>query len=391
MIINLKQSSINNQKATMNSVVAPVNGTTGLANIGNTCYMNTCLQIISHTPELNRHLMSLTKLDNSNSPVKQANQQFMLAWIDLCNNLWTGDNRPGHASSINIHQRHTVRERHASSQNGLNPRAFYQAFQKNIKVKKINNGLIGFNPNDVSEFLSLLVDSLHGALSRKVRITISGSATNNTDKIAVSCYETMQSMYSNDYSELLPMFFGVYVSEIVSQASGEMLSFKPDPFFEINLSVPPSAKPVSLHDCLKQHCAGETIEGYMNEKTKQVETIRRHIRFWSLPAILVFSLKRFDAGQKQMVDFPFDIDMSEYAYNYDPTKTNQKKYELYGVCHHLGGARGGHYIATIKHAVTNEWYVFDDETVTKLDQSVEALTNSIVRPSAYCLFYRKCK
>jgi ubiquitin C-terminal hydrolase len=326
---------------------------------------------MSHTPELNHQLSQLKKLDNSNSSVKQANRKLLVAWISLQNQLWTSNEK--------------------DNKNGLCSRAFHQAFQQNIKVKEINNGFVGFNPNDVSEFLSLFVDSLHGALSRKVRITISGAASTKKDKIAVKCYETMQTMYSNDYSEMLPVFFGVYVSEIVSRASGEMLSFKPDPFFEINLSVPsPSSskkETVSLHDCLRQHCAEETIEGYMNEKTKQVETIQRHIRFWSLPTILVFSLKRFDAGQKQMVDFPFDIDMSEYAYNYDPTKTNQKKYELYGVCHHYGGARGGHYVATVKHAVTNEWFVFDDETVTKLNS--DSLEKIIVRPSAYCLFYRK--
>ena len=329
--------------------------------------MNTCLQILSHTPELNHVLTNLKNIHKSDSLIKQANQQLLRGWMDLQTYLWTD-----------------------RAKVSINPRAFHQAFQQNIKVKEINNGFIGFNPNDVSEFLSLIVDSFHGALSRKVRISISGTATTNMDKIAVKCYETMQSMYSNDYSELLPVFFGIYVSEIMSQTSGEILSFKPDPFFEINLSVPDILN-VSLHDCLKQHCAEEIIEGYMNEKTKEKETIQRHIRFWSFPAILVFSLKRF-GRRKQMVDFPFDIDMTEYAYNYDQTKKeNHHRYELYGVCHHYGGARGGHYVATVKHAVTNEWYVFDDETVTKLDQNPQTLAKVIIQPSAYCLFYKKGK
>ena len=37
-------------------------------------------------------------------------------------------------------------------------------------------------------------------------------------------------------------------------------------------------------------------------------------------------------------------------------------YELYGFVDHYGIMGGGHYTATVKHALSNQWYVFDDET-----------------------------
>ena len=35
-------------------------GLTGLANVGNTCYLNSCMQILSHTYELNEFLLKNT-------------------------------------------------------------------------------------------------------------------------------------------------------------------------------------------------------------------------------------------------------------------------------------------------------------------------------------------
>ena len=36
------------------------NGLTGLANVGNSCYLNACMQILSHTYELNEFLNNKT-------------------------------------------------------------------------------------------------------------------------------------------------------------------------------------------------------------------------------------------------------------------------------------------------------------------------------------------
>ena len=46
------------------------NGLTGLANIGNTCYLNSCMQIISHTYELNEFLQWLKKRNHEKIPKK---------------------------------------------------------------------------------------------------------------------------------------------------------------------------------------------------------------------------------------------------------------------------------------------------------------------------------
>ena len=75
----------------------------------------------------------------------------------------------------------------------------------------------------------------------------------------------------------------------------------------------------------------------------------------------------------------FNLDLSKFVEGYGK---DQYKYELYGVCNHSGGTRGGHYTSTIRVNAT-DWYLFNDTNVSKV--SFDGKNNT----SGYCLFYRK--
>jgi ubiquitin carboxyl-terminal hydrolase 8 len=316
------------------------------------------MQVLSHTYELNNFL-------NEESYKKKLQQKYdsalILEWDNLRKLMW-------------------------SSNCIVSPGKFIKTIQKIAQIKEMNL-FTGFSQNDLPEFLLFVIDCFHTSLSREIKMTISGMPENETDKIAIQCFEMIKKMYSKEYSEIWNLFYAVHVSEITDLVSGKQLKITPEPYFMIDLPIPANNKSPSLIDCLEHYVNGEILEGenaWYNEDTKQKTDIRKKIQFWSFPSILVIDLKRFNARNQKnqiLVSFPLeDLDLSKYVIGY---KKNTYKYDLYGVCNHSGGVLGGHYTAYVKNANGN-WYHFNDTSVSEV-----GLHESIVSPKAYCLFYRK--
>jgi len=330
-------------------------GLSGLANLGNTCFINSCLQILSHTYELNNFLNNETYKKKLNNKYDSA---LLIEWDNLRKILWN-------ENCI------------------ISPGKFINTIQKVAKLKKMEI-FTGYSQNDVSEFLLFLIDCFHTSLSREISITISGKPETDTDKIAIKCFEMVKNTYSKDYSEIWNLFYAVNVSEITRVDNGKVLSINPEPFFMVDLPIPPNNKSPSLIDCFNHYVEGEIIENYTDEETKEKIDIRKKILFWSFPNILAIDLKRFNNRfQKNQVyiTFPLDnLDLSDYVIGY---KKEKFKYELYGVCNHSGGVMGGHYTSYVKNS-NGKWYHYNDTSVSEV-----GMNESIVSPKAYVLFYRK--
>jgi ubiquitin carboxyl-terminal hydrolase 8 len=333
-------------------------GLSGLTNLGNTCFVNSCMQILSHTYELNILLdLETYKRKIQNKP----ESVILLEWDELRKILWN-DNCI------------------------VSPGKFIKNIQKISRIKNIEM-FTGYSQNDLPEFLLFIIDCFHTALAREIKMNVTGNVENDTDKIAVKCFEMIKNTYRKEYSEIWNMFYAVHVSEISSLETGKQLQLTPEPFFMIDLPIPANNKNPSLIDCLNLYVEGEVLEGpnaWYNEETKQKEDIRKKISFWSFPTVLVIDFKRFNhRNQKNqiLISFPLDnLDLSEYVIGY---KKKSYVYELYGVCNHSGGVLGGHYTAYVKNA-NGKWYHYNDTSVVEVTS-----TESIISPKAYCLFYRK--
>lgn len=332
-------------------------GLTGLANCGNTCYLNSCIQIISHTYELSLGLDDDSLHINNNidaSILSEYNILRKMMWENNCT---------------------------------IAPHGFINGIQLAAQEKDYLL-FTGFDQNDVTEFLNFFIDSLHNALSQKVNLSISGISLNNKDNHAIKCYEMFINRYKDDYSLIIDLFYGIQVTKIFNKDTKNIINSVPEPFSTIELKIKQNDIIFkNLYECFEYYCAEEYLDEENkvedpNENNKKV-CVYNKILFWSLPKILIISFKRFDNFNNKIshnLDIPLtNIDLSKYVFGY------HKKsfiYDCYGICNHSGNTGGGHYTCYVKNA-NDKWYHFNDTNVKEINE------NYLISPETYCLFLRK--
>ncbi|KAG6690572.1 hypothetical protein I3843_10G021400 [Carya illinoinensis] len=109
-----------------------------------------------------------------------------------------------------------------------------------------------------------------------------------------------------------------------------------------------------------------------------LQDAKKGVLFIDFPPVLQLQLKRFeyDFMRDTMVkindryEFPLQLDLDRENGKYlspEADKSARNLYTLHSVLVHSGGVHGGHYYAFIRPTLSDQWFKFDDERVTKED------------------------
>ncbi|CAD8046941.1 unnamed protein product [Paramecium sonneborni] len=156
-----------------------------------------------------------------------------------------------------------------------------------------------------------------------------------------------------------------------------------DPIWDLSLPISKSYTGIDLMDCLKSYYREEVInDTWKCDKCKKTnKSVKRKMFISQTPQYLIIQFKRFTSfptSQKinDSISYPEKLDIQDFC-----SKGLQTKYKLKALITHMGQINGGHYKAYAQRY--DNWYLFDDETVTKINGK------QLSDKSAYVLLYEK--
>ncbi|KAG8090764.1 hypothetical protein GUJ93_ZPchr0011g27883 [Zizania palustris] len=196
-------------------------GLTGLLNLGNTCFMNSAIQCLVHTPEFARYFCEDYHREiNWQNPLGMVGE-LALAFGELLRKLWAPGRTP------------------------VSPRPF------KTKLSRFAPQFSGYNQHDSQELLAFLLDGLHEDLNRvKHRPYIKSKDADGRSDDEVADEYWANHIARND-SIIVDVCQGQYKSTLVCPACGKV-SVTFDPFI---VSVPKQGRCRDLTQALSNACS----------------------------------------------------------------------------------------------------------------------------------------
>jgi ubiquitin C-terminal hydrolase len=328
-------------------------GNKGVANLGNTCYMNSVLQCLSHL--LTFHPLNTEFFDACNFKI----DHIMNEWFQFQRKMWSNEkNTP------------------------LHPGELLKMFQNDCL--KYDTYFENFEQNDADEFLIIFLDFLHKCIRCTLKANPRKAHPNEmVNKLIQKSNQTWLRFYEKDYSYIVENFYSQLLSITTCPKCGYYTT-NHDPVQVISLEIPNGAQ--SLNHCLDGYTGVTQLDSsnlWKCDKCHKDVHSEKKIVFWKTSDILILSLKRFKLRRKinTYLSFPEILDLDNYSLNYSTKKKN--KYALQGLAIHQGSLGGGHYYAICKNPIDKKWRKYNDTHCNLVDYQ------DVQKECPYLLFYKR--
>ncbi|KNA18760.1 hypothetical protein SOVF_067780 isoform B [Spinacia oleracea] len=284
-------------------------GCVGLKNQGATCYMNSLLQTLYHIPYFRKAVYHMPTTENDNPT-----NSIPLALQSLFYKLQYNDT--------------------------------------SVSTKELTKS---FGWDTYDSFMQHDVQELNRVLCEKLEDKMKGTVVEGT---------------------IQQLFEGHHMNYIEC-VNVDYKSTRKESFYDLQLDVKGCRDVYASFD---KYVEVERLEGDNKYHAEQhgLQDAKKGVLFLDFPPVLQLQLKRFeyDFVRDTMVkindryEFPLELDLDRENGKYlapGADKSVRNLYTLHSVLVHSGGVHGGHYYAYIRPTLSDQWFKFDDERVTKED------------------------
>lgn len=282
-----------------------VEGLCGLRNIGNTCFMNSVLQCLSHTHDLTKFVRGQRE---PKSVTKD--QRIFAEYVKLIKDMWSAGTRT------------------------VTPMELKSAVSSKHRMYS------GCGQQDAQEFLRFFLEALHCACNEGTKqegLTLDDNLSDGRRA------DLMWEWYSKtERSVIKDLFVGQLRSTLKCTVCGNT-SVTFDPFWDLSVPLPPSSSRCKLENCLELFIREEVLDGDEMPTCSKCKVRRKSTKSFTIqrfPKYLVVHLKRFSETRwsklTNVVEFPMgerELNLAPYASN---NTAGSPHYSLYGISNHMG-------------------------------------------------------